>query len=570
MIHYSVRCDAPHTHTLDVRVRFEAQGDTRVHLPSWTPGSYLLREFGRYVSRMRVTTEAGEAIDASQTAKGSWAFHADGPVEVAYRIYGHELTVRTPHVDGTHAFFTGTNACVFVDGRTDEPCTLQLHAPDGWETFCPLDRDAEGAFVAPDYDVLADTIVELGPHRSHTFDVLGVPHHLVFWGADDVALDLPRLERDVRAIVEVNAAIFDGALPYEHYLFVFHITDKARGGLEHLNATALATPWRYFETDEGYRSMLGLIAHEHFHTWNVKRIRPVALGPFDYLNENYSTGLWVAEGFTSYFDNLVCLRAGCWTRDEYLAALQRDIRNMLRVPGRFEQSIADASYDAWIRLYRPDEDTPNRTVSYYLKGSIAALALDLHVRGETRGERSLVDVMRWLWARFQATGEGFTDDDMRDAFREACGVDVDAELDAWVFGTEDPPLAALFASHGIAWAAEDGDQPYLGLRTSTQGQDLVVKHVLTDGPNAGTNLYAGDVLVAVDGRRITPATWSARCDALVEDHAHALHVFRRGRLVETELRAAPDPGYAVNLAFAEESTDAERALLEEWLAGSLS
>lgn len=566
MIRYTIRCDAPHTHSLDVQVEFTADGETTVRLPSWTPGSYLLREFARYVSQVALYDAEGGPLAIEQIAKGSWRFDAHGPVALRYRIYGHELTVRTPHVDGTHAFFTGTNACMFVEGRLDAPCSLQLHAPDEWTVFCPLDADASGTYAAESYDVLADTIVEMGPHPHHTFDVLGVPHHAVFWGSDAIDLDLERLERDVRALVEQNAATFDGALPYQHYLFVFHITANARGGLEHLNATALATPWRYFETEAGYREMLGLIAHEHFHTWNVKRIRPAAYGPFDYVNENYSTGLWVAEGFTSYFDNLVCVRSACWSRGEYLEALQRDVRRLVQVPGRFEQSIAQASYDAWIRLYRPDENTPNRTVSYYLKGSLAALALDLHVRATTGAARSLVDVMRWLWQRFLDTGAGFTDDDMRLAFREACGVNVDAELDAWVFGTEDPPLAALLESHGVTWSTEDTETPYLGLVTHAKGNDLVVKHVLSDGPNAGADLYPGDVLVAVDGRRIAPGSWSSRVESLRVDATHALHVFRRDRLVSTHLRSAEDPGHRVTLAWSDDPSDDAKALAEAWLA----
>ena len=564
MIAYHVRVAAPDTHQAEVQVRFESRSESfRFSIPAWTPGSYLLREFARYLGEPTASV-GGRDVACTKVAKGTWEVVGSGAVVIDYSVFGHELTVRTPHIDGSHAYFLGSNALVYVHGREAEPHSTRLSMPGGWEVFCAL-PEAEGAFHATDYDVMADTPFEAGPdHLVHEFTALGVPHRFVFWGADAVRLDLPKLEADTRALIETNAATFDGALPYENYDFVFHISSTARGGLEHLNSTVLATPWRYFDTDKGYREMLELISHEHFHVWNVKRIRPAALGPFDYQNENHTTALWVVEGFTSYFDALNCLRGEVVDSAYYLQRLGEDLTRFRNTPGRHGQTVAQASWDAWIRLYRPDENTPNRTVSYYLKGAMVSLALDLEIRNRTAGASSLRDVMNLLWSDFLETGAGYEDDSIPKAIRRATGVDADQLVATLVHTTEDPDFASLLETHGVELATEGAETAWLGLDLDPRTDGVRVKHVRADSPAHGKGVYPNDLIVAIDGRRLNATSLPAARKRLRADETVELHLFRRDRLLSTSLTPTTSPKFKVKLQPVAEPSEAQRARWNEW------
>jgi len=569
-ISHRVRITEPASHRAQITMHVATGAEdthTVVHLPVWTPGSYLVREFGRYLGPITATLADGSVVPVVALAKSSWRIDhpAGAEIELHYEAYAHELTVRTPHIDTTHAFFTGSNLLLWVDGRTAEPALLCVEPPTGWEVYTTLDDadDKARTYVAPNYDTLADTPVECGPHRCVSFDALGIPHRLIFWGDGAVTIDMERLTRDIHAIVVENAAIF-GGLPYARYDFVFHITENARGGLEHLSSTVLATPWRYFDTEPGYVEMLGLIAHEHFHVWNVKRIKPAGLVPFDYLRENYTRALWVSEGFTSYFDDLVCHRAGLLDAGAYLEGLAKALTRYYATPGRLVDSVASASFNAWIRLYRPDEDTPNRTVSYYLKGALVALCIDLKIRSATNGSRTLDDVMRYLWERFGSGTVGFPEDGVAALIEAATGVDLRNALAVWVDGTDDPDFSTILASHGVVLSRETNKGAYTGVRYSGEG-DVTVDHVERHSPASHADLSPGDVLVAIDGRRVGAASVAALLEALPTDRDVAVHVFRRGRLLSKTLRpTAPREGEVTLTLDAEPGPDVA-ALRSRWL-----
>ena len=565
MIEYTVRISDPHAHKAHVLIEFDASDDVEMQLPSWTPGSYLLREFGRYAGEVDADDGDGERMRVTKTAKSTWKVHVPSPtrLRIGFDAYCHELTVRTPHIDGTHAFFVGTNLLPMIVGRADEELMLRIECPDDWTVFCPLESKDDG-WLAENYDILADTAVECGPHRSHELDIEGVPHRLIFWGDDRVRIDVPKLAEDVARIVEANAALF-GGLPYERYDFVFHITATHRGGLEHLSSTTLATPWRYFDNEDDYLEMLGLIAHEHFHVWNGKRIRPSELGPFDYVNENYTRALWIVEGWTSYFDELQCVRAGVSTRERYLKEMGKSIDKLLAVPGRFEQSLAESSFDSWIRLYRPDENTNNRTVSYYLKGSIVGCMLDLSIRQQTSGERSLDDVMRKLWALYRADGAGYDEAAIAEIALDSTGVDIRPLLEKWVYGTADPDYRSILATHGILFSHAANEVPYFGLEFENGGSFPTVARVLADGPGAGGELYPGDEIVAIDRRRATPANIISLLKRCPTDEPVTTHVLRRNELVKIRIRSsAPRPG-KVQLEVDSNLRGSARRLLDAWL-----
>ncbi len=570
MIRYTITIAEPDRHTVSVSITFTPGAATeRIAIPAWIPGSYVIRDFARYLGEMSATDETGSDRAIRKVAKGTWELHAEGAesVTVRYNAYADELTVRTPHVDGSHAFLTGANICCYVDGRLDEPVSVSVDLPGGWALHTPLESGEDGRLHADDYDTLADTPFEAGPDLpTHRFEALGVEHTIVCWGAAAVDLDLRRLADDMRAVVETNAEVFDGRLPYERYLFILHVSAEGRGGLEHRTSSVCALPWRYFDTQDGYREMLGLIAHEHFHAWNVKRIRPRTLGPFDYQSENHTPSLWMAEGVTSYFDNLACVQSGRWTRQQYFEAIAKDIGRLLAVPGRRAQSLAGASWDAWIRLYKPDANTANRTVSYYLKGSLVSLALDLTIRQGSDGECGLQHLMRVLWRRFEESGDGFDEEEVPGLIQDATGVDVSAEVAAWVHGTEDPGFAKLFESHGVEFTLDaEEEAPWFGLELDRAGTDVVVKSVRSDGPGAGSGVYAGDVLAAVAGRRATPGSVNAALHRCTVDEPVPVHVFRRQRLVEAIVTPTAAPPERVELKLREGATDREQRLLDAWL-----
>jgi predicted metalloprotease with PDZ domain len=569
MLHYSVHIPEPQSHELKLRLHFTAETEeTVLRLPVWTPGSYMVREFSRYLSELRATVD-GSDVNVTKVAKAEWRIETPpgAEVQVEWSAYCHELTVRTPHVDHSHAFFTGTNVLLFIEGRLHETALLHVHPPDGWHVFCSLPQEGD-AWKARDYDELADTPVECGPHRFVDFTVLDIPHRLIFWGDDTVRLDIDRLVRDVTACIVENSRLF-GGLPYERYDFIFHITDDLRGGLEHLSSTVLATPWRYFDTDNGWKEMISLVMHEHFHVWNIKRIRPAGVFPFDYNRENFTTALWIAEGFTSYYDDYHCLKAGIWNLDEYLKLQAENLEKILRTPGRRQQSIAGASLDAWIRLYRPDENTPNRTISYYLKGGIVAWLLDLTIRHRTKGERSLDHFMQWLWRHHCETGGPFDEQNVPELMRQALGIDLTDVVQAWVFGTEEPDYEAVLATHGITFTltTESGlDFGWdLDLRPTVK-----VRHTINDGPAVHARLAPGDEIVAIDNRQLNAATVSARLDRLISGVPVTVHYFRRGVLCSTELVPRPLQAPRVSLSLTADVDAPTRLLRGRWCGETIS
>ncbi len=564
MIAYHVEIPSPNTHSAAVSVTVPGvAGGAEFSIPAWTPGSYLLREFARYLDEPTATID-GRSVACTKVGKGTWRVEGSGELRINYGFYGHELTVRTPHIDGSHAYFLGTNALVYLHGRQSEEHRVTLDTPEGWNVYCALPNDG-GAWVASDYDVLGDTPFECGPdHVVHEFEAMGVPHRFIFWGADAVTLDLPKLEADTRALIETNAKTFDGNLPYENYDIVFHISSGLRGGLEHLNSTVLATPWRYFDTEKGYKEMLELISHEHFHVWNVKRIRPAALGPFDYQNENHTTALWVVEGFTSYFDALNCARAGVVDGAHYLQRLGEDLSKFAKTPGRHGQSVAQASWDAWIRLYRPDENTPNRTVSYYLKGALVSLALDLEIRNRTSGKHELRDVMALLWSDFRETGDGYADDSIPEAIRRATGVNANDLVARLVHGTDDPDFEPLLESHGIELSREGSDDPWLGLDLKPVPEGAKVTHVRADGPQHGGSVYPGDIIVALDGRKVSAKSMPAIASRMKPNQVVTAHLFRRDRLLVVELTPATAPKNKITLQSIESASSEQRERWSAW------
>ena len=420
---YRLALPEPHSHLFHVEAVADAPGDSiELVLPVWTPGSYLVREFARHLEGVAADDGEGRKLPLERLDKNRFLVRSAGAsrVRVTYRVYANELTVRTCHLDGTHGFVNGAAVFPFVPGRERERHDLEVAAPAGWRVSTAL-AGGPAAFSASDYDELADSPLEIGTHRTVRFEALGVPHEIALWGRGNV--DEARLAADARRVVEAFAALVGGGLPYDRYLFIVHLADKRGGGLEHAASTTLHVARHGFFPREAYEETLGLLSHELFHAWNVKRLRPAALVPYDYGREQYTRLLWWFEGATSYYENVALARAGILEPKRWLKVLGEALTTLERTPGARKMSLEEASFLAWVKHYRPDENTPNSAISYYLKGELVALALDLELR---RRGRSLDDVLRVLYARWAEGGGGVPEDGVEQVAGELMGADAAA------------------------------------------------------------------------------------------------------------------------------------------------
>ena len=405
----------PFTHLLEVEMRVRrgvavnVPAQTDLVMPVWTPGSYLVREFERHVQDFTATERGGRALQWGKVNKNTWRIQTAAAREfvVTYRVYANEMSVRTNELNDRHAFWNNAALLMYVDGHLSAPSTLRVAAPPGWKiaTGLPALAGRQDTFRAENFDVLYDSPVEVGPFKTLTFDVKGVPHRIIIEGEGNY--DAERVRRDVQRVVEAEATMM-GEIPYRDYTFILNLRPTGSGGLEHLNSTALIWQRFGFTKPSDYRDFLSLVAHEFFHLWNVKRIRPDALGPFDYTRENYTKLLWVAEGFTSYYENVFLRRAGLISDRDFLKPAAKAIQDLQETPGRLVMSVEEASFDAWIKYYRPDENSVNSQISYYDKGALLGMLLDLIIRKRSGGARSLDDVMRYLYTEYYKKGRNYT------------------------------------------------------------------------------------------------------------------------------------------------------------------
>ncbi|HEX8395036.1 MAG TPA: PDZ domain-containing protein [Longimicrobium sp.] len=578
-IRYRVRIPEPHTHL--VSVEMEAQGVTgpsRLVMPSWTPGSYLMREFARNVMHMEAADGSWRPLAVRKADRGSWEVDApaDGTLRARWVLNADELTVRTSHVDSTHAALNGASVFAYLEGRTSEPLEVAVDAPAGWRITTAMESAGENAFTAADYDELVDSPLEIGTHRLLEWEVDGVPHRYAIWGRgnDDPA----RLVADTTRIVQAERDLW-GGLPYPHFTFILHLA-SGQGGLEHRNSTALLVD-RFAFRGMAYESVLGLVAHELFHAWNGKRLRPAVLGPFDYTREAYTRELWVVEGFTTYYTDLMLRRAGLITPQRYLDKLAETITRYQQQPGRTLQPLEESSFDTWIKFYRPDANSPNATISYYQKGALVALLLDMSIREHTGNARSLDNVMRLLWEQWGARDVGFPEGEVQRTLSEVAGTDLSPLLETWLRGTAELDYTGLLRTAGVMLArpepyappAASAAAPPPPLREADTGMQLrpeggrwVVSNVLAGGAAWRAGVNAGDELVAVNGFRLaSPDTLHQRILEAPAGSTLPLTVFRRDELVTVALPAVAGPPQRLVLRPVKDATPAQQAVFADWL-----
>ncbi|MGC3998091.1 MAG: M61 family peptidase [Anaeromyxobacter sp.] len=573
---YRLSLPEPQTHLFHVEAILDQPGEVaELAFPVWTPGSYLVREYARHVEALSAEDGQGRALAVERLDKHRIRVRAGGAARLVlrYRVYANELTVRTCHLDDTHGYLNGAAVFPYVPGRTGRPHVLEVAPPPGWSVATALEpAGAPNTFTAPDYDALADAPVEIGTHRLLSFTALGKPHQLALWGR--ARIDEAQLLADVQRIVEGFGEQM-GGLPYERYLFIVHLSDKRRGGLEHAGSTTLNVGRNSFWPREAYEETLSLFAHEFFHLWNVKRLRPAAFTPYDYDREQYTRLLWWFEGVTSYYDQLALARAGLVEPARHLKRLGQAFTTLFRTPGAAKMSAEESSFLAWVKLYRPDENTVNSTVSYYLKGELVAFALDLALR---RAGSSLDALLRTLYSRH--AGRGLPEDGVEPAVAELLGVEAARSFfDRWVRGTAplEPDLAAIGLRMGRRAAAglddkggtppradEDRGAPgWLGADLAS-GPKLTVQAVREGSPAWRAGLSAEDELLAEGGFRLDRGgLWDRLCQ---EGPAGRLRltVFRRDELREVEVPLAQPPEDTVWLEPLPDASPEARAAFQAW------
>lgn len=585
--HFTVDCRKPGSHVYHMTLTMQdlPQGKHTLTLPVWTPGAYEVQDFARHLFDLTVEVN-GKTVEAYHLTKNQWGFdtYQDGAqVTVQYKVYAFLLGVDTSHMDQSHAYFNGAQLFFLVDQYKEEPADVSIKAPPGWHVSTGLDMVEQNPFHyrASNYDVLIDSPAEIGTHRVITFMVDQKPHHLAIWGHGNE--DADKLAHDLEAIVKAQRDLF-GGLPYDHYTFILHLSDRGTGGLEHLNSTTCGTARFAYRPRKKYRRTLQLFSHEFFHLWNVKRIHPEMLGPFDYTREVYTHLLWAMEGFTDYFGDLTLRHSGLFSPKEYLENLADNIKAYEKKPGRLVQSLAESSFDTWIKLYKPDEDSPNRTISYYLKGDLVGLCLDLEIRHRTQSQYGLDEVLRRLYNRYGQHQVGFPESVYQETVEEVAGSSFEDFFKDYINGTTPIPFETFLGYAGLTLErtyknpeAEEDDKaetkisakplPWLGVDAAlADNRALVVKVSYADGPAADV-LNAGDHILAINGYQV--ATDTELKERITLDHNIGepveVTVFRRGKLETISVMLGAAPPDEVKVAALETADDNQKVLYKAWL-----
>lgn len=580
-ISFTVSMPEPSTHLFHVEMkvqRAEAKSHVDLIMPVWTPGSYMVREFARHVQEFAAVDGNDRPLPWIKTNKYTWRIQTGGSpaYRVTYRVYANELTVRTSELNSDHAFWNNANLLMYPEGGLNQPSTLNVIPYGNWKIATGLPSTGEPmagrhwSFRAENFDILYDSPVELSDFKELKFEVRGVPHRIVIDGEGNYHPD--RMLNNVRRIVEVQIAMF-GEIPYRDYTFILHLRANTGGGLEHLNSTALGFRRHAFTTERAYLNFNSLVAHEFFHLWNVKRIRPDVLGPFDYTRENYTRLLWVAEGITEYYGNLTLRRAGLLSEAEYLGLLAANIQNFQEQPARRLMSAEEASFDAWIKYYRPDENSVNSSVSYYEKGELLGLLLDLEIRRRSRGTKSLDDVMRQLNADFAKRNRNYTSADFQKICEQLAGGSLDQFFSRYVRGREELPYNEFLSAAGLQLDTTGGAEmtvvpamSYLGADLEETDGVLTIKSVRAGSPAYEQGLNAKDQILALDGIRVNKELFETLLAARRPDTVVRVTVFRNEDLRTFQIKLGSRLSVPYRIVQLPSRTNLQQQIYDSWMS----
>ena len=570
---YELRMENPANHyfQVDFYLKDYKSKEIEVKLPVWAPGSYLVREFSKNLNQVRATDENGNPLQLIKKTKNAWIIKREKAkeVKVSYEVYAFELTVRTSFLDLTHGFVSGTGVFMYTEETRNKPGQLKIipHAsfskistalPEVGEGVVNDSKAKEYRFE--NYDVLADSPIEIGNQEEFTFDAAGVKHTVAMYGWGNY--DVEKLKVDMAKIVTSTTAIF-GENPNKNYTFIIHNVTDGQGGLEHLNSTTLSVN-RYTYQGDDYLGFLSLVAHEYFHLWNVKRLRAFELGPFDYDREVYTSLLWVMEGFTSYYDELILLRAGFYDANQYLNKLKSALNYVEGTPGNSVQPVAHASFDAWIKAYRPNENSSNTTISYYSKGGVIGALFDAMIIDKTNGSKCLDHFLQTLYAKYyKKLNRGFTEKEFQDEFSNFLGKDMTSFFSDHIYGTKTPDYATIFNAVGLKVEYDGRKENSIGARIAQSGASLYVKSIRAESGAEKSGLSVGDEIIGCNGMRVNQSDFESLVAQLEEGKHLNLLISRDDVLMEIQLRSSTyeRPSYKFSAA-TDEKNNAKR---DYWL-----
>jgi predicted metalloprotease with PDZ domain len=570
-IRYTLRFPAPHTHYVEVEAAIPTSGraEVEVYMATWTPGSYLIREYERNVEA--VTATAGSrSLGVAKSTKNRWKITTGGApsVTLRYKAYSREMTVRNNWVEAGFAMLNGAPTFITLVERAARPHEVRIELPAAWkkvETALEPVGGSANTFRAPDFDTIIDSPIIIGNPVTREFTVDGKRHVVLFEG-DTALIDADKTAADVQKIVNAGKNVM-GSLPYPHYHFLSMVTESS-GALEHKNSYLGMTNRFATRTHRAYLGFLGTLAHEYFHNWNVKRLRPVELGPFDYENENYVKTLWVAEGFTDYYADILPTRAGIETKVEFLDGISDQIEQVQTIPGRLVTPVNMASFDTWIKQYRPDENTANMSVNYYPKGAVIAFLLDAKIRKTTNGTRSLDTGMQWAMQRYSGD-KGYTPDQFYAVMSEAAGVDLKGWFAKTAESTEELDYTEALDYYGLRFRPVDSRnaRAYIGGGTRNDAGRLVITSVRRGTPGIDAGLNVEDEIIAIDDVRVRADGFAARLEQYKPGDRISVLVARRDRLMKLDVTLGPEPGRAWRLEPAPNATAEQTARLNALMDG---
>lgn len=587
-IHYTIKPSKPEAHLYQVSCLIDAPDPTGqlVYLPAWIPGSYMIRDFAKNIVQLRASDSQGE-VRTEKLDKQTWqCAPSSGPLQLEYEVYAWDLSVRTAHLDTRHAYYNGSSVFLAVKGKEHQPCAIDIQPPDGkqysaWRVATTLSRrSAElygfGHYRANDYDELIDHPVEMADFSLASFEAGGIPHDIVLSGRHRA--DMGRLCDDLQRICQQHIDLFDELPPMERYLFLTMVVGSGYGGLEHRSSCSLLCGRNDLplanqsDRSDEYVTFLGLCSHEYFHTWNIKRIKPAVFMPYNLQQESYTRQLWAFEGFTSYYDDLGLVRSGLISAERYLQLLSETATRVWRGTGRLKQSAADSSFDAWTKFYKQDENAPNAIVSYYTKGAMLALALDMLIRQHTGYQQSLDDLMRRLWLDYGKPQIGVPEGQIEKIASDVAGRDLSAFFSQYLYGTDDIPLADLLATMGVSFSLrpaenmeDKGGKPAtsrrplanIGARFINNSIGAQISYVFDNSPAQNVGLSAGDVIIAIDHLKIDKAGIDKLIASYPVGNQITVHAFRRDELMvfTVSLQASEDNTCVIQL---DDKADAEQ------------
>lgn len=551
-IRYLVEITDPETHVVKVKLKGRrdlSQNNLSFFLPSWSPGSYLMREYSRNIINIRALGSKGELLNLSQVSKNEWNLSfTDGELEESsldfcldYSVYCHELTVRTSHVDYSHAFLHGPSYLMGIKNADIEDPEIEFRFPGLWSKLHTALKDISDKrevflYEARDYDELIDTPVEIGCHESDGFMVNKKEHHIAIYG--DEYPHRENIKKDIKEIVEYISN-YMGEIPYEQYLFIIHFVPNLYGGLEHLNSTALQFDGRLLGNRKHYLNWLSLVSHEYFHTWNVKRIRPIELGPFDYQNENYTRLHWLTEGLTSFMDELFILRAGLCTIDEYLELQRQNLDRYFKTPGKKFQSLEDSSFNTWIKLYRPDENSHNANISYYLKGALVLSTLHFELLKE---QSNIDELIKKLWHRYnQDPGVGVTHEEVMSLIEEISNQRVRDNFEARLKTCEDIDFEGYYKEIGCEFIFDQKDGVDFGMNLEFKGDQIFIKSIILDSTSYKAGVNAGDELLAINRLRVLREDTLKFDQMFKPGKVYTFTIARKSKVFNVDIQAATCP-----------------------------